>query len=109
MHVLSTISISMIAQIEIKLLLLLCKHLHRVLFGRQRRKAMERRQQLEEALRSVSLVEAGQGSTLSGTIVAPGINFDDLFETNTLRSTPAAFVKNRGIRSMSQFGHDFKF
>jgi len=70
---------------------------------------MQQWQQREEPLRNVSLVEAGQGTTLTGTPVAPRINFNDLFERNTLGTTPAAFVKNRGIRSMSQFGHDIKF
>ena len=81
----------------------------RVLFGRQRRNRMQQWQQREEPLRNVSLVEAGQGTTHTGTPVAPRINFDDLFQGNTLGTTPAAFVKNRGIRSMGQFRRDIRF
>ena len=63
---------------------------------------MEQQEQHQQM--NASSIEAGQSSTLGGTKAAPGINFDDLFETNTLGTTSAVFVANSGTRSMNTIG-----
>ena len=56
---------------------------------------------MEQIQHNTSTLEGGHSSTMGGTKAAPGINFDDLFYTNTLGTTSAVFVAHSGARTMN--------